>query len=64
MARVEFRLPIASFKIVQFTSNERLALENSEAFYKSWHRHNGEGRLAIYIFFRRVCVSDDQNCDP
>ena len=34
MARVEFGLPIASFKIVQFASNERFALENLETFLK------------------------------
>ena len=30
MARVEFGLPITSFKIVQFASNERFALGNLE----------------------------------
>ena len=34
MVRVEFGLPIASFKIVQFASNERFALENLETFLK------------------------------
>ena len=34
IANVEFGLPIASFKIVQFASNERFALDNLETFLK------------------------------
>ena len=34
MARVESGLPIANFKFVRFTSNERFALESLETFLK------------------------------
>ena len=34
MAKVKFGLPIATFKIVRFASNEHFALENLETFLK------------------------------